>query len=330
MLLIASAVCLAAPATSRAADSLVAGVPRQTPIDAYAGRVVWSAFDPAVNAYRLTEHVGGQTRLLPIPPRAAPFDVDLGPDRRDRTVAVYSRCEREVASHWRVDGRCGCDVFSYDFSSGEEARVTAVSSDVDEILPTLWRGAMAFTRVHPYGREARRLLYWRPLTPRARSHRLRSDHSGWAFAPSDLDMRGTRVGVVWEGEWGSAEVRVSRLGGRPRLAGVVPGSGAAALEYSTPGVSLAGPRVYWMVAQSGEPPYLAEIRRRRTAGGREERVTLTGAEASNAFSQDGAAAYYARPASGIACRQPSCLHLPHEVRRLDGLVFEQAPRLQLR
>ena len=63
-------------------------------IDAFEGRVVWSDYDASIDAWRLTEHVGGVTRALPVAPRETPFDVDLGPDGRGGTLAAYSRCSR--------------------------------------------------------------------------------------------------------------------------------------------------------------------------------------------------------------------------------------------
>ena len=63
-------------------------------IDAHAGDVAWSDYDAAIDGWRLMANVDGVTQALPVAARATPFDVDLGPDRRGRLVAVYSRCAR--------------------------------------------------------------------------------------------------------------------------------------------------------------------------------------------------------------------------------------------
>src|SRR5919108_6024701 len=74
------------------ADVTVATVAKPAPVSFFAGRLVWSAFDPATNTYSLMTRVSDVTSAVPVKPRAVPFDVDLGPDRNGNTVAVYSRC----------------------------------------------------------------------------------------------------------------------------------------------------------------------------------------------------------------------------------------------
>ena len=64
-----------------------------------------------------------------------PFDVDLGPDRLGRAVAVYSRCTSEAPNgRYAVNlvaaydtGR-GCDLYRYDFATGRESRIRSTST----------------------------------------------------------------------------------------------------------------------------------------------------------------------------------------------------------
>jgi hypothetical protein len=70
---------LALPAFAKA-DDLIGVASRPTPISAYAGRLAWSAYNPATNSYSLMTSIGGVTSVVPVSPRSVPFDVDLGPD----------------------------------------------------------------------------------------------------------------------------------------------------------------------------------------------------------------------------------------------------------
>ena len=56
---------LAAPAAAQS----VTTVDRSTPIAAYAGRLLWSTFDPSTQTYGLVTRVGGVTSAVPVPPR---------------------------------------------------------------------------------------------------------------------------------------------------------------------------------------------------------------------------------------------------------------------
>src|SRR3954452_7092976 len=92
---------VAAPAVPAVphAEFTIAETARPTPVSAYAGRLVWSQYDAALGAFRLMEtHAspsGSQTTALPVPPRAVPFDADVGPDADGAATVVYSRCATE-------------------------------------------------------------------------------------------------------------------------------------------------------------------------------------------------------------------------------------------
>src|SRR3954453_12387909 len=89
---------LAVPAAARA-EFTIAETSRPTPVSAYAGHLVWSQYDAALNVFRLMEtHAspsGAQTTALPVPPRAVPFDADIGPDAAGAPTVFSSRAATE-------------------------------------------------------------------------------------------------------------------------------------------------------------------------------------------------------------------------------------------
>src|SRR6478735_5084400 len=149
---------LVVPAVARA-EYTVAETSRPTPVSAYAGSLIWSRYDAALGAYRLMEThaspAGAQTTALPVPPRAVPFDADIGPDAEGAPTVVYSRCtiEPQLAGTvlagpagmpvWAT-GR-GCDIYRYRLGAAGETREAGVSTAAaSEFLPTLWRSRLGF------------------------------------------------------------------------------------------------------------------------------------------------------------------------------------------
>ncbi len=170
---------------------------------------MWSAFDFKIGRFRLmtTTTAGGAPARVPVAPRSAPFDADLGPDARGRTTAVYSRCRTEPRDGWHDAGlewatSRGCDLFRFDFAAGRERRITGASrADASEFLPSLWRGRLAFTRVDER-RGAARLahIYERSLA----SGRETLVPGGSPTRdpkvmarPAGLDLGGRYVAYVW-------------------------------------------------------------------------------------------------------------------------------------
>ena len=153
MLAVAGAVsALVSAAAAAHADVLIATERAQTTVSAFDGRLVWSSFDPASRAYKLMTRVGGVTSVVPVTPRTAPFDVDLGPNRKKHTAAAYSRCSQEPAlntSPIRQSTARACDLYEFDFATGRETRLAGAStSGASEVLPSLWKGRLAFVRIY--------------------------------------------------------------------------------------------------------------------------------------------------------------------------------------
>jgi hypothetical protein len=301
----------AAPAQAAADDSLVATVARPTTIDAAGGRAVWSAWDPAARAYRLTEFADGATRTLPVRPSRVPFDVDLSPGGR---IAVYSRCDRPPPSTWELNGRRGCDVHRFDFGSGRESRVGRINSGADEYWPTITRWRIAFTRTY---RSGHRVLYWRSLTGSGPSRRLRGGPTFDETVPEELDLRDGRVAFIRSFEYG-AEVRLATTDGRARVLVNVPGSGAAAREFRADGPTLAGGFVHWTLSSSESDEVPSELRRHALSSRRNTRATALVEASTTGFARDGARAWYVRSAPG-----------GWEVRAATGLTYEPAPPIEI-
>jgi hypothetical protein len=200
---IAAAIALFA-ATPAQADTQIAEVERPAPISAHGGRLAWSTYDAASGAYRLTTWIDGRISNVPVSPRKAPFDVDLGPGREGDVVAAYSRCRSEHP-HGPARSR-GCDIYRYSFATGREEKLAGVSThQASEFLPSIWRDKVAFARVYEQ-RDGRRgtlpHLYVRRLTTArsATSERQPGGSRGRRGLPGPvaLDLYGRRLSFVWE------------------------------------------------------------------------------------------------------------------------------------
>ena len=282
------------------ADTIVATVPNPSAVSIYNGRLVWSSFDPARNGFLLMTRVGGVTTPVPVATRSVPFDVDLGPDRNGETVAVYSRCRREPDfttavgnaiinqfPDWR-SGR-GCDLYKFDFDSGRETGVRAVSSkSASEFLPSIWRARIAFARVYERrsGRAGQRAyLYYSstagsgqakhlPAGPRA-TDRVCTIRRGKRvcrvpveLGPTALDLRFRQLAFSWVTNTGgscnsTSGVWIATITGRPfsgkrsRVQTVCSGD-IQAFELLSP--TIASARVHYGLAAYGNDTF-SRIRR---------------------------------------------------------------------
>jgi hypothetical protein len=157
-----------AASPAQAADTVLAPAPNTAGITAYGGHVVLSRLDPATGMWSLVRWHAGVVDVLPVAPRAVPFDADAGPDADGKPVVVYSRCvkdpatpgprELSPAADWQTAR--GCDVYELALT-GElrEAKLTAPSSRTkSETTPSIWRGGVAFAR-HADGGATPTVLY---------------------------------------------------------------------------------------------------------------------------------------------------------------------------
>lgn len=243
LMLTAGAVAAAAPAPD---ERVVATERSASPVSAYGGRLAWSS-RTASGRYRLLTSLGDTAERVPVRDRAVPFDVDLGPDRRGRTVAVYSRCRSEpregLPFENYVEG-AGCDIFEYDFRRRRERRLRGPSTrHGSEFFPAIWRARVAFARVRPRRDGARSTFADLYMTDAAgrRAHRLSGGTRGRYVAlrggrrviysggpgPTRLDLRGSWVAYTWR--------YVPRRCGRSTDAGSRAGLDATELWIARPG-----------------------------------------------------------------------------------------------
>lgn len=228
---------LSGPAMAATSPAItVQRIERQSNISAYGRHVVWSRFDAQAREFRLVAadvaNPDAEPVLLPVAGRSIAFDVDLGPAADGQTVAAYSRCAREPTLDyygqklWPKDAS-GCDIYTYDFTSGKEAKLAA-SSAADEFLPSVWKGKVAFARA--YGAPGRNInmsrppvLYIRPVSGPGRSERVSQGTTAGVedITFTSVDLYGRRVALVrrFAGptDGGTNQVRLSTLGSGSRL-----------------------------------------------------------------------------------------------------------------
>jgi DNA-binding beta-propeller fold protein YncE len=117
-----------------------------TGVGAYRGRVAWSEYDSAVGRYFLVTRAAGVSVRAPVPPRARPFDADVGPDVRGRPVVLYSRCAGDPGGP-----ATGCGVRELDPATGAERRALIGVTAPVELRPSRWRRRVAVSRRDGHG-----------------------------------------------------------------------------------------------------------------------------------------------------------------------------------
>ena len=324
------------------ADTVVAQLKRPSPVSAYGGRVVWSAFDFRARRYRLMTHADGVTQQVPVRPRSAPFDAELGPDGGGRPTAVYSRCRIEPRGPWREiglrwDTSRGCDLYRFDFSTGRERRIAGAGRrDASEYLPSLWRGRIAFARVDERRPGSAPALYLRSLAGGREQLVPGGSPTGdpqRRAGPAGLDLNGRRLAYVWQFtvrpmlENGPAtEVRVATPGGRSILIlRHLNSDGIVSRVLSAP--SLVGASVFYALMTNGDS--IGHRLHRSDLPGRERFHGPRGGLPIVATSTDATATYAVRRV--LICREPSIvctgdftetpLREGYELVRLQPLVF---------
>jgi hypothetical protein len=270
-------------------------------IDAYGGRVVWSDYDPAIDAWRLMEHARGVTRAVPVAPRATPFDVDLGTGPRGGLVAAYSRCARGLrldmpTPQGRRTGRHGCDIYAYTFATARERRI--VRSRADEYWPSMWRGRVAFVRGYAGRRDPDRTatpyLYLGARRLRRPSSVITVRHSG----PEGRTIERRRLSTMIEG----LDLR----------------GGAADRIRSVDAPSLGGDGVTWLFTNRGEPEYFgAFVRGRAKASPRPKAV---------AFAHAGGVAYYVDGGPGAEFEPTAQPGGTFALKADDAVAYSRMPR----
>lgn len=202
---------VAAPTGAHAqlAETTIAQEQQETLVATHGGWLVWSRYEAATDRWFLVARAPGSSAIdrLPVPGRAIPFDVDLGPDSRGNTVAVYSRCTRQPSGHLALTsyshryGR-GCRIVKLDLATGREDTLYR-RRGASLIYPTIWRDRLAYVvrgrsnddlhleqRVRRDGRISTTQL------GRAPAQRTESPYAG----PTRLDLYGKHLVFAWETE----------------------------------------------------------------------------------------------------------------------------------
>ncbi|MEA2357176.1 MAG: hypothetical protein QOI62_436 [Solirubrobacteraceae bacterium] len=281
---LASALLLLAVAAAPAAAQDVASLDRSSPVAAFGGRLLWSAFDHATQRWALMTRVGEVTSAVPVAERAVPFDADLGPGPDGAPVAVYSRCAREIGPSGSFTPALygkgkGCDLFLFDFAAGTETRLAAASAPhASEFWPTVWRDRIAFARTYD-ARPDRSFLYARPLSAGGASTRLpagplsgcRQCNTRHAF-PIALELYGRRLAFAWTyagtHEGLETDIRLDTIGGPHVRVAHQNGGGLTQVQPGWPAFEAGS--LYWSVGCFGDPggcPRTFGLRRYRISTG---------------------------------------------------------------
>jgi hypothetical protein len=181
-------------------------------LSAYGGQVVWSErIGPGRHV--LMRWQQGRVDRLPVPERAVPFDVDLGPDARGRPVAVYSRCPGESDTMGPV---ASCDVFRLLLAGGSERKLGRVSTTrASEYAPTIWRGGVAYASSKTI-RSRPRLLFLRRGASRPVPLRGGRVLAGGARVEA-MDLTSDALVFTWSSGGSSVLWRVPLTGRRGRV-----------------------------------------------------------------------------------------------------------------
>jgi hypothetical protein len=228
--LLALALLLAVTATAdaRTTTTPLAPLPgAYQSLTAYGGWVIFSQATPDGQAWQLMAWHNGSIAALPVPPSPIPFAADAGPDLHGHPAVVYPRCTTQPESPGEWELADGCRIYELSLLGGPEHRVSALSApDTSDFSPSLWRGAIAFGRLHGAGGVAQ-LLLWQPghglralprgsIPPCPRGNPCDSNQP-LAF-PLQLDLGPSTLAVLWSlqgptvfGTGGSTELLADSL-----------------------------------------------------------------------------------------------------------------------
>lgn len=125
--------------------------------------LLYSAWDDQAKNYRLLQRIKGLTTAVPVAPSARLFQADVGPTTSGHAYYVYSRCAAAAGS---------CDLYAFNPKTGTELRSKASDGKHDDLLPTYWKGRLAFVREHGTRDKPKQIVYNRPNAHTSRSERL--------------------------------------------------------------------------------------------------------------------------------------------------------------
>lgn len=139
----------AVASASHVQDPHVRTLERATPLAADGDRLLLSAFDPAIHAFRLVLREGDAECILPVQPTQEPLEADLGTNSSGDPAAILSLYVGAQESGTRG----GRDLFVLTLGSGDVRPVRNANTDLDERVPTIDGGRIAFSRVYDDGEQ---------------------------------------------------------------------------------------------------------------------------------------------------------------------------------
>jgi hypothetical protein len=126
---------------AQARDRTISSDRTATNLSAFGQGLLWSRTATDGRSRLVLRGFGAPTDVS-VSPVSGAFDPDLGQDSEGSTVAVYTRCAG-------VSGR-NCDVYEFDFASAHERKLPGASTPrCSEFAPSIWQGAVAFSRSGP-------------------------------------------------------------------------------------------------------------------------------------------------------------------------------------
>jgi hypothetical protein len=207
LLLVAALAALVSAPPARADVRDLGPVSNDSALSAHAGWVVWSELRADERWHLVAWHRG--TRLdLPVAPRSAPFDADVGSDARARPVVTYSRCQVDPGSTPTYQSGAGyvspnglprqslarsCGLRMLDLRSGRERSLRIPRPrGASDTTPSMWRGDVGFARLDR-GETVAQVMLWHH-----RSRRLTRLRHG--AVPTSCPFRGGCVHMVRRGD----------------------------------------------------------------------------------------------------------------------------------
>jgi hypothetical protein len=221
---------------SGATTTTLAGYSRPTPVSAYGGAAVWSAFDDVSRKYTLTLKLGNTIRALPLPPREHEFDATVGRGAGGRPLVAYADCP--------PGGRCGV----YGFDSERNASMLLHASTRRGVLPaspSVWGNRVVW--IESGGERGRRTVF-AARTPGGRPKVIRRLAAGRFVGATAL--RGNRLALS-VGQSHPAQIEVQRLDRTRRR--VVGHTRSGENGQTFIGLSFVGRALYWMRICAGDP-----------------------------------------------------------------------------
>jgi hypothetical protein len=249
---------LLAPAAR--ADQAIGISPGPTNVSTYGGYTMWSQYEPATKTWSLWQRNAlGAVSKVPVPNANLAFQISLGPDSKNRPVALYTRCAKPASGSAPATG---CDAYRYQLSSGKEQKLSLSSPSADEEWPVQWRDTFIFGRIYYSGSGASRVRCDVPYRRAVNGGSSKKMDRGRCGAIGGQALLGTVVAqtVTSFGGGAQSQVRVLSTKGGPVKVAVKQTFGEESKLFGGPSIDA----LYIYVSRYGVNPSPAFARIRRS------------------------------------------------------------------